>query len=430
MKIVFLIDRISHYRSFGPIVDAALGRSWAVECWHDYSHPRHGLKAYQFPAIEMAPRFLCGTPQFRQYRGAGDTGALSRLADSVVMSLQPAEAVLGERRAWGAARPFWVLVQSGIDQFITYRPESVLSCDAVALTADWWVEWAAEHYAQEGTLLDRNAFARELRERAWIVGFPELDAMSRIDPSEVRARWGLPSDAAVVTLLPFPQGVGKASFWPRRIFGEPRRWRQLVHTLPRGRFEYWPYIRHGWTDARVVRAIRAFCDRNSARLLVKSRLKTPIPPYTQAVADKCLYDESHYPPTVLEALAVSDLCISFYSSTVLEAAALGTPHLCITFEAEAYCGENRELLGYFKRFFNDEEGGVFQSEGVSSCLGIPEAISDFAVTKLSDFAMSADARLRYIRKYLSYDDRGGAERLLDHVERAVAVDTRLPSCRP
>ena len=420
MRVAFPISRRSDYCLLGPIIEQALARSWTVECWHDYSVPNSGLKAYLFPALEDAPRFRHGAPRLRAYQGTRDADAIRELSDAtLVVSLQPPSAILGTASGV-CGRPFWVLVQYAIDTFISYRPGQILDCDAIALYSDWWIDWAAEYYEREGAVRSRHALARELRARAWDVGLTELDARDRIDSTEVRARWGLPPDVPVVALLPFAQGVGKASFWPRRVFGEPRRWKQFLYTVARRRFEYWPYIRHGWTDARVVQAVRAFCDRNGAQLLVKSRLKTPIPYETQAVADRCVYDESAYPATILEVLAVSDLCISFYSGGVLEAVSSGVPHVCITFDAEAYCGENREFLGYFRRFFTDEEGGLFQYSGVSTCIGIPEAISDLPTKQLSDFAMSAGARTKYVRKYLSYDDRAGATRIVERAEKAIA----------
>jgi hypothetical protein len=49
MRLAFLIYRKNYYRLLAPAVDAALARGWDVECWHDWSHPRRGGKASEFP---------------------------------------------------------------------------------------------------------------------------------------------------------------------------------------------------------------------------------------------------------------------------------------------------------------------------------------------------------------------------------------------
>jgi hypothetical protein len=180
---------------------------------------------------------------------------------------------------------------------------------------------------------------------------------------------------------------------------------------------------HGWSDARMVKALRAFCDRNGAFLLVKSRRKTPIPAYTEALADKCVYDESYYPGTNLEALSIASLCVSYYSGAVLEAVPLGVPHLCVTFEAEDYLGGPSAVPGYFRRYFTTEEGGLFQFRGVSSTFALPEAIDRLPAMSLGDFTMDKDAQARYIETFLTRHDGTAASRTLDAIERRVSLTT-------
>ena len=171
-----------------------------------------------------------------------------------------------------------------------------------------------------------------------------MDAARLIDPAEVRRRWGVPAAQPVVVLFLFAQGVGRDTFWPKQICAEPSRLKQLANIVRRGRFEYWPHVWHGWNDLNVVKAIRRFCDRNGAYLLVKSRRKTPVPGYTGALADQCIYDESFYPATVLEALSIASLSVSYYSNSVFESVSLGVPHLCVTYTAERLQRRGFELL--------------------------------------------------------------------------------------
>ena len=184
------------------------------------------------------------------------------------------------------------------------------------------------------------------------------------------------------------------------------------------RDRYWPDIWHDSTDISVVKAIRAFCDANGAYLLVKSRKKTPIPPYTQELADKCLYDEQYYPATIFEALSISSLSISFYSSAVIEAVSLGVPHLCVTFPSDDYCGNNELARGRFERFYTAGEGSPFHFPGVTKAATIAEVITTLPQTKLDDFAIESSARQRYLDKYAGPDDHRSSERLIETLIQA------------
>jgi hypothetical protein len=417
VKLALPIARINQYRLFAPIIDEALRRGWDVECWHDYRQPAGMAKVDQFPRTDDAPAFRYGVPRFRTYQDSSQLCELSRDPRvDVVVSLFTRD--FYSSKAPAANAPVWVALQHFSELFYHSAPDALLACDVPALYSDWWVRWAAETFSGDGRITDAGAFERALAAKAAIVGFPALDATTSIDPERVRARHGIPAGRPVAVLLPFPQGVGKASFWPSQVFGEPRPARRLFNVLLHRRFEYLPHVRYGWSDVRLVTAVREFCDKNGLFLIVKSRVKTPIPEYTRALADLCVYDESQYPATILELLSVADVCLSFYSAGVTEAVALGVPHVCLAFDVDDYLGADR--IEAFKRVFNRNEGGLFQFAGVSTSIGIPEAIETLAGKTLGDFRMDTDARGRYLTRFLGYDDRSGSRRTLDAIERAVA----------
>ena len=412
MKVAVLIPRDAQYKLFAPVIEAALARGWEVECWHDYSQLRDGAKGYQFPAIETVPPFRNGTPVVRTYQGTRElTTWLAGMRADVVIS----SGVYRLERPLPARRPLLVCQQYFIDSLAWAGPEGVLDWDLLALYSRWWLDWSAGLFEAEGLLGNADVYLRQAEERSAYVGLPELDAVSSIDPAEVRERWGIPPHQPVVVLFPFPQGVGRDVFWPRRICGEGNRLKQLANIVAHRRFEYWPHIRHGWNDANVVKALRRFCDRHGACLLVKSRQKTPVPAYTDALADRCLYDERYYPATILEALSIASLSVSYYSNSVFESVALGVPHLCVTYTAEDY---NGAASNYFSRFYTPEEGSAFQFRGVSTAWSIRETLDRLPGRTLEDFAIDPAARQRYIEKFLTHDARDGGVRTVDAIQRA------------
>jgi hypothetical protein len=195
----------------------------------------------------------------------------------------------------------------------------------------------------------------------------------------------------------------------------------LAHIIRHGRFEYLPSVWHDWNDRRVVTALRAFCDRNGALLLVKSRMKTPIPDYLARIADKCLYDERLFPASILEVLSIACLSVGHFTAAVLESVALGVPHLCIPFRAEDYAVAGEADRRAFDRTFVRKEGHLFQFRGASMILEVPELLSRLATATLDDFAIDPDARDRYVRQFLTHRDGHGGARVTAAIEHAVSA---------
>lgn len=411
MKVAFIIERKSFYRLLAPIVDQALRSGWQVECWHDYGQPRSGPKASEFPSVSAVPAFACGAPLVRRFEGKPGLRQLFLRNDvDAVLALNTPARVLGELPE--GALPRWVGIQSAADFFPNNGPRGILSCSVAAIYSDWWIQWGIRHFRGVGWTQPGDETEQRVIENVVPVGFPQLDPCPQIDPQEVRRRWNLSSDRPVVVLLPFPSAGGPGSFWARSLYLQPSRVQQLRNILRERRFEYmWHFVR-GWHDGRFARAIRRFCDRNGALLVVKSRRKTPVPEHLVRIADRCLYDESHYPATILEALSTASLCISFCSMGVLEAAALAVPHLAVRFPLEDYYDGDAQGLRNYRLFHDLGEGGMFNFPGVSSVMGISDVIKSLPRMALSDFRCDAEARRDYVRKFLGYDDGQSSGRVL------------------
>ena len=418
MKAAILISRNPEYRHYAPIIEAALARGWDVECWHDHSQLQTGVKAYQFPSLDSVPRFRHGQPVVRGYQGRAELRRwLSEMRADAVLTATPDAA----DQPLPSPRPLWICKQYFVDSLCWSGPDSLLSCDLLALCSRWWLDWAAGYFEAEGLIADRQAFVRRASGRAAYVGLPDMDAAALVDREAVRRRWGIGASQPVVVLFPFPQGMGRNTFWPRRICAEPSRLKQMANVVAHRRFEYVQDVWHGWNDRSVVTALRRFCDRSGAYLLVKSRRKTPVPAYVEAVADRCVYDDSFYPSTILEALSIASLSVSYYSNAVFESVSLGVPHLCVTYTAEDY---NGAPSNFFSRFYTPEEGSAFQFSGVSTAWTIRETLDRLPARTLGDFAMDIAARARYIDKFLTHDAGDGAVRTIDAIERTAGRSGR------
>lgn len=408
MKLAFLIQRKNYYRLLGPVVEEALRRGYQVECWHDWSQPRRGKKASElFP--DAPPAFPTGSPAVRVYHGRSDLAKQLRAgtADAVVC-LDPPDPTV--RMASGAK---WLYLQYWVEMILQPTSQGVREADAVATYSPYWVDRLEERFAASDP-------GEGIRRKSVAVGAPEMDIVHRIDPDEVRRRLGLPSGRPLVLYLAFPLRSNFQTFWLRHVYAPSTRPGQALRTLLAGRLEYWPHVANGWNDRRLVRELRAFCDRNGAALVVKSRRKDPIPGYTRRLADRTFYDLSHYPPTILELLSVASLCVHAYSGVVVEAAYCRVPSLCL-----APALKDMGLPPLVHDFVhNGTLGGIYNWSGTAYCLPLREAFDGLRRWSLEDFPLHSEARKRYVERFLGFDDGRSSARLLDvvraHVEAAVA----------
>jgi hypothetical protein len=403
VRVVFIVERKNHYRTFGPAVDAALRRGWAVECWHDWAQPRWGTKASEFP--DAVPTFRWGTPKIVRYHGDELLERLNAAPPDAVVSLGPP-------RAGVAKRGRWIVMHYMTSLVAPFGPEGLLACDAVGGYSRFWLEQAFDYFKESGSLPSDAAAEGEIRRRFTVVGVPELDQVGAIEPRAVRERLGLSPDRPVVLYLPYPMKSNPPTFWLRHVYGPTSRLRRGLAVLAALRLRYWQHVTRDWNDRRLVEAVRAFCDANDALLVVKSRLKDPVPPHTRALADLVLYDPSYYPATILELLSVASLCVHFFSSAVYESVFLGVPSLCI-----APAAEDMGLSPLWSRgLFHVREGGSYNFPGASYFMPLPEAFADLPRASLKDFPMDPFARTRFVQTFLGFDDTRSSERFLDLVE--------------
>jgi hypothetical protein len=402
MRIAFIMRRKNYYRLLGPAVEEGLRRGWSVECWHDWSQPRRGGKASEFP--DAAPAMAGGAPDVRTFLGFEDLTERFR-ADSpdVVVTLDPPDPAT---RAASTAR--WLWLQYSADILFEPTLRGVLDADAVGAYSAHWTDRLEERYRETGA-------AHEIRRKMRPVGMPELDVVHRIDPDEVRRRLGLPRDRPIVLYLSFPLRSNPPTFWLRGVFTPSTRLGQAARTLLARRTEYWPDVRDGLNDRRLVEAVRRFCDRTGAALVMKSRLKDPIPRYALRRADRAFYDLSHYPATILELLSVASLCVHAYSTTVLEAGYCGVPSLCLA-PTDAAMGQPAFASEFVH---NLKPGWIYNWPGVAYCVPLREAYDGFGRWSLADFPLDRRARGDYVERFLGFDDGRSSGRLLDLAEGLV-----------
>jgi hypothetical protein len=277
------------------------------------------------------------------------------------------------------------------------------------LFTPYWLEYASEYYELSG-VAKANEVEAALVGKVTYTGFAQMDAFANIDPAEVRRRWGIDADQPVLLLLPVDL-AGWPGAWPPFFAAKNalQQWRALLRGGAQFFGVYWQWALRGWNDRSLTNAIDQFCKKNNAFLLVKGREKDSLRPVLLERADKSFYDESHYPPTIFEAISVASLCVLFYSTAAQEAAYAGVPSICVD-------RPNKELVKH-KLWRRKEAGGPYNYPGVIDWMTVPQMITEFPRKSLADFKVDERARQEYLLKYNGPADHRASERILDLVSR-------------
>lgn len=410
MKVAFKVDRIGYYRLFAPLIDHAMGQGASVLLLHrDSPGDRTGLKAYQWADPAKVPAFRSGTPRVLQYRSERE---LVEVAD------RERPDALVTIWAWSDAAACEAIRDSGVTwaalqeshEFHVFPVEMLLRPDVTCMFSEWWVELVEKYYA--------DAPKDRIRGRLVATGWPELDALALVDRSAFRARHHIPEGAPVVTLASYKQHADDP--WEQLVFRSGSRAAATLRALSRGRLGYLRSAREGILYVELLRAVRAFCDRNGAVFVSKSRGKDRPPPEELRLADVALQDEGYYPATILEIAAVSDVVISFLSTATLEAVYAGALSICPMPPQESEwlrapgSARFRELLAY------RQPGSIWNSPGVVRQIGVAELIRDLPGMTLTDLRPEAAARSTYVDRYLGPQDARHAARTWRAIEDATA----------
>lgn len=406
MKLAFIAHRSNYLKHYGPIIDAALGREWDVECW--LQQMGSGGKKHLNITPEMVHKIWGGRLSTRRFEKREQTiDLVNAHKPDAIISLHP--------RSWylkpGDEMPVFITLQHSVDTFVEAGPQELASSDRVCLFSPYWLEYAAEYYGMAG-VANANKVESALAGKVAYTGFAQMDAFANIDPAEVRGRWGIDLSQPVLLLLPVDL-AGWPGAWPPFFAATSARkqWRALLRGGRDGgvRFlsDYWQWALHGWNDRSLTNSIAEFCKKNGAFLLVKGREKDPLRSTLLEQADMAFYDESYYPPTIFEAIAIANVCIVFYSTAAQEAAYAGVPSICVD-------RPNKDLVKH-KLWRRKEVGGPYNYPGVVDWMTIPQMIARFPRLALADFQIDQKAREQYLLKYNGPADYLASQRILDLV---------------
>jgi len=386
MKVAFLIERNIYFRIFGPVIDKALEKGHEVFCLHNYSQPKTGSKAYQFPYISQAPQFTNGGVISLDFRSQGDfiEKCLQNNIQAIV-SLNITQGNLGLIKELKLKGIYWVALQNGFDT-VAVSGNYLTAPDKFFIYSPEWLECIFDY-------LKRAGFQQKFSDKIMPVGFWLAEQKTIINPQDIKKKWGIPENKKVVLLLPFPFGSSLKRPWTKYIYGT-RFFSQE-------------------NDYSVCLAIKEFCRKNSGYLLVKSRQKDPVRNYLKKMADKVLYDEEFYPSTIMECLAIADICFNFYSTVAIEAISMDVPNVCIAPKTKNW----KDIQTSLWQTIFAKEKDFFDFPGVSYLKTISEIIKDLPQKSFSDFSLDKEKQNQYLQKFANNNIETASENIISEIEK-------------
>ncbi|MBN2569178.1 MAG: hypothetical protein JXB42_07075 [Deltaproteobacteria bacterium] len=408
------------YRPFASVIGAALKRGWRVECWHDIGTPMPERPA-DFPSIAAAP-FPASEVLFREYRGFEELSSLmSRKTVDVVVNTIPPVGARADNWPRKSFRPLYVCINgSPMDCMMYVRDEeNVRQVDMFSIETPYWVKPTINTVRETDYVSLSTEVETELRRKCRPVGWPSVDQRTIIDPTEVRRRWDIPERQPVVVYFNWGDGrsVGlRAAMYSAVSIRDKAA--ALIRHFKEWRFALKALLEPGINS--IMRAIRTFCDRNDAFLIVKHRHRDNLWPAEITAADKVIVDESYYPHTIWQVMSIADLAMGYFSFAVRESVASKVPYLAL------------DVAGFVDQVYFQKQGpflsnlagknGFFNFPGVVRTMDDSKIVNQLPQMSLADFQMDSTAYDEYYAKYLAVPGAANSELFLDEIQKLIAKE--------
>lgn len=416
-RVAFLAERNVYLKFYLPVIDALLARGAEVHVWHAAApDDPSGQKHYQFVRPEELPLRIRTQCRVRSYAdGEGIRSLAGECQPEVLVSLRPKYLVL-PGPPWDLPCRFVTLQHGPPDTFLPVSKQLRDYGDEIFLYTDEWRRVGESMYRHSGEDYLR-IFREQFVPRTSVIGWPGLDPLRSIDPSVTRRKLDLPDRRPVVLLIPLEiesnTVVTRKTQEAMRAFTATSRAEQFTLMLRNRNPAVWPVWRKDYSEGRLMRTIRAFCDRNGAMLVGKGRQKDPFRPLFEKCCDRRFYDAADYdPPTLLELLSVSSLVIHFESGVALEAAAAGVPAIAV--EMFGRRDEDLRDIGG-DAYYNNEVGSVFNFPGVNQWWSLATCFERFPSLRLGDVTVDPAGRDAYLSRWIGPVDGKNGSRVADAI---------------
>ena len=437
MNVGFYVPRNTFIRIYGPLIDFFLKEQWGVYifCDHRISQRELTYKQDQFPKVTDIPKFKIN-PEIIAFNRLEDLVQTILKNEIRVFFVITFGSFMAEVKKILFQSNYSLIIaelQSFLDTIALSDWKSLSNVDIVYAYSNNWIKWWEECLVHFKLVNEKTkaAIFSELEKKFIPIGVPEIDQIREYDKVFIRRKYRLPKGKKIVLLLPFPwygHGFSLDSQWnlwthmvykPQKmlvrilkLLNHKSSWKYLPKVLP----DMWK----GLNDRKVINAIRIFCNRNNAILIVKARKKNPVIGYLKQIADHIIFDEGFYPYTTLELLFIADLSIGYLTTAVLESVLAGTPSLSLVPEYGKTWPTDDNF--FFTGDFSSEPGNFFNFDGVVYSESIADIVLNMPDKTFEDYKLYPANRDKFIKKYLGYSDYRACERIYNDLCQRLGVE--------
>jgi hypothetical protein len=419
MNIGFYLPRDNQIKLYSPLIEYLLAKGCRVYIFCDYRQKPSEMsyKASLFPAVEKIPVFKSKPTAiaFKSLRELVDIIKREQVQVIFAVNFQiltkEFQEILGKER--------YRLVIAELQYFaeLLMFGKDLSNTDVVYCYSSNWQRWWKDYVVNQNTVAQKNRdeFFRQIDKKTVVVGFPEADQIKGFDKEQVRSKYNIPADKKVVLLMSFPWAghrfllLNEVCLWTHIVYKPKSILVKLARLLWHRCWRFWPDIWKGIDDFNITKAIRAFCDRNDALLVVKGRRKNPVAKYLTKIADYVFFDEGYYPFTTLELLFIADLSIGFWTMAIMESILAQTPSISLVPEHGFIWPECEDFD--FGADFSPKPGSFYNFEGVVYSESVKDCISNFASKTFEDYKLDSEKKDEFIKKFLGFSDGCASERI-------------------
>jgi hypothetical protein len=419
LKIGFNLPRDNIIRLYSPFIDYLLANGCEIYifCDHSQKPSEMGYKASMFPALEKIPVFKNESKLFTFENVEELAEIIKSEKIQIIFSVNFTGCMKRLRELLENSQ--YSLIFAELQYFLELLifGNDLSKTDAVYLFSQNWLKWWKEYILNHSTVpvQDRAELFGQIDQKSVITGFPEADQVKDFDKSEIRKKYNIAADKKVVVLMPFPWAkhrfplISWSSFWTEIIYKPNNVFIKLAKLVRYKAWRFLPEIWRGVDDLDVMKAIRAFCDKNNAVLVVKGREKNPIPSYIRKMADYVFIDKSFYPFTTLELMYIADLSIGYWTMGIIESVMAGAPSICLVPKKGHIWPECED--NDFGEEFTAKDSGFYNFENVVYNEDVTEFSSNFGQKTFADYKICCQDREKFIEKFLGYSDFNACERI-------------------
>lgn len=305
-------------------------------------------------------------------------------------------------------------------------PEALNYFDKTYYLSQFAVDTHFQLYSNGGSA---DTMEKTYRGRYEALGSPMFDQIKNIDTIGSRAEFGIPLGKRVVIF--FAPAISQETRWRFRFWGQTSKLKRIQRAIVSGNWSDLPDAIFVPTLEEIIEALRVFCDRNNAFLIIKSRAKQRNFEYFSKKSDLYLSgEEDKYFPvfTSYKLLAVANVCIGVMSMSILESAAMQVPAWNIYVPSVELEYPTSPLYPRHKQYhqviMTRDQEGPFNYPGVITNIEPRSILKWLKENNLEDGIIDPEAAASYVKKYLGITDLPSSERILDSLERLHASRER------